>query len=340
MDQSETPQQLRRLRHSLAWSLCACVCASLFACNVYDSSLLQAGLSSGGNGNNSGGSSTTGGAGNVAGASGLGGSGAVAGAGQTGGGGTHVDMGEAGMAGVDTGGSSSTTGGSGGSGGVESGAGAGGLVQVGGNSNGGSVSTGSSVIDDMEDQDRYISKIDGRVGAWYLAPCKGGTQTPASNVVPYMSGISGGRSGSLFALHSTAATCSGGALVGLDLNNKSARLVYDASKYSGVHFWAKVASSSPTGVKFAMPDTHTDPMGGQCDKVTDAGQCYDHFATSFVFTTEWKEYTAMFVDLSQVGWGNNKVDSLDVKNVYGIELSWITPAMDLWIDDIVFLNKG
>ena len=281
----------------------------------------------------------------MAGASGLGGSGGggtAAGAGQTGGGGgTHggIEMGDAGMAGADTGGSSGTSAGSGGSAGVESGAGAGGLVEVGGNSNGGSVNTGSSVIDDMEDQDRYISKIDGRVGAWYLAPCKGGTQTPASNVVPYMSPLTDDRPGSMYALHSTAMTCSGGALVGLDLNNKSARVVYDASKYSGVRFWAKVASGSPTGVKFAMPDTHTDPMGGQCDKVTDAGQCYDHFATTFVFTTSWKEYTAMFVDLSQVGWGNNKVDSLDLKNVYGIEISWTTPAMDLWIDDIVFLNK-
>jgi len=66
-----------------------------------------------------------------------------------------------------------------------------------------------------------------------------------------------------------ATTASGftksGALVGVDLNRKGAsRQTYDASPYTGLHFWIRVEPASPTAMHLAILDRHTDPGGMLC----------------------------------------------------------------------------
>ncbi|HTA93267.1 MAG TPA: hypothetical protein VK745_27005, partial [Polyangiaceae bacterium] len=62
-------------------------------------------------------------------------------------------------------------------------------------------------------------------------------------------------------------------------------------------------------------------------------------AKDLTFTTAWAEYTVQFTDLEQYGWGANNVTALDVAQVFGIQFSYGTPTMDLWIDDISFIKK-
>ncbi len=319
---------------------------ALVGCSVYDASLLEHD-SLGASGTDTG---ATGGADNVgqggnasshAGATSSAGSDAKGGSAATGatsgGGSSGTDFGGAADTGgsAQTGGTSSSTGGSG----TGLGGATGGNATVGGSGGGGTTSNPAySMIDDMENPDQYIPSTDGRVGFWSLANdgTAGGVQTPPTMV---MSMISGGRGDSTYALHTTATGFTKtGAQVDVDINRKGAtRSTYDASAYSAVHFFAKVATASPKLVHFAMPDMHTDPAGGTCSKAPQS--CYDHFGTDLSFTTDWAEYTVKLSDLSQVGWGENDVTTIDVAHVYGINFSWTSSAMDLWIDDIAFVKK-
>jgi hypothetical protein len=333
---------------------CTAVLAALLSivtlsvgCNVYDPSLLESdplasgGTSGGsilvGNGATHAGGSVGSFAGDDGYAGGMNSAGASNGAA---GGGVPSSAGSAG-------GSAQSGGGSGGS--PASGdAGAG----VAGGSSGGAGSVTLSMIDDMETPDAYILTADMRQGYWSLSNDQtvGGKQTPSPTMI--MSAIPGGRMGSVNGLHTTASGfTTSGALVGVDLNRKgaaaSARLTYDASAYKAVHFWAKVEASSPGVIRFAMLDQHTDPGGGKCCPAKEAcgtgnianGLCYDHFNKDLTFTHDWAEYTVAFPDLNQVGWGDNKVDAVDAAHVFGMQLSWTSATMDLWLDDVAFVKK-
>jgi hypothetical protein len=336
----------RRLCVVIASLSCALLAA---ACNIYDPSLLEHNALGAGASDDGGGVAVTGagGASNAAGASTVSaGSFNAAGSSATDNGGTGGSGSQTSAAGA-----SSFAGGAGASGGAGGGsgatgaagavglAGAGGGAELGGSAAGGALNSSSiSMIDDMEMPDQYIPSIDGRQGFWSLSnDGTMGVQTPAIMV---MSMIPGGRGASLYALHTTATGFTKtGALVGVDLNRKTTRLTYDATAYVAVHFWAMVGPGSATAVHFAMPDEHTDPGGGLCDKTPSGGQCYDHFAKDLTFTTAWAEYTVQFTDLEQYGWGANNVTALDVAQVFGIQFSYGTPTMDLWIDDISFIKK-
>jgi hypothetical protein len=340
-----------------AWLIASLLGASscgLGACNVYDSSLLEhdslnvAGSDQGGASNLGGNANANGGtfAGTSSSDGGRSGDGATSGGSDEQGGngasgansagsssaGTNAGAGASASAGSSSGGASGSTGAAG-SGTV---AGSGGSGTVGGSAAGGALNASLSVIDDMENPDQYIPDTDGRQGFWSLSnDGSGGTQTPS---IMTMSAIPGGRGTSMYALHTTSmGFTKTGALVGVDLNRKTARSTYDASAYQAVHFYAKVAPGSLALVHFAMPDMHTDPAGDLCTKAPQ--QCYDHWATDRTFSNDWAEYTIAFSDLDQFGWGDNDATALDVAHVYGIQFSWGTQSMDLWIDDIAFVKK-
>ncbi|HEY3664554.1 MAG TPA: hypothetical protein VGL19_01095 [Polyangiaceae bacterium] len=319
----------------------------LVACNVYDSSLLDSNALANGGSSNSGGAPIS-----------SSGADSTSGSGNNPSGGSGNATGGIGFAGADNAGDSSGgTAASAGTGGVVSMAG-GGVVSGGsgggqaGGSTGGTTSLSLSLIDDMETVDANIPAIDGRQGFWSVANdgTAAGKQTPSPTVV--MSMIPGGRGTSLSAFHTTAmGFISSGALVGVDLNRKgSTRSTYDASAYNAVHFWIKVEAGSPTAVHFAILDKHTDPGGAWCciaannctggGTFATGGLCYDHFGKDLPpVTTAWVERTVQFSELGQVGWGDNKVTVLDTAHVFGLQLNWLSPAMDLWIDDISFVKK-
>jgi hypothetical protein len=335
----------RRLTKSAAWAVS---CALLFVgCNVYDSSLLDSSALASGGADGGGAPTLGGGAADVNGGAGSNSSGA------------GTSAGGIGLAGADNAGDSS--GGTSGSGAGSAGV-AGGIAVTGGSGGasgggqagapaGGAGSVALSLIDDMEIADANIPFNDGRQGFWSVANdgTAGGKQTPSPTVI--MSMIPGGRGTSLSAFHTTASGyTASGAHVGVDLNRKGAtRSTYDASPYTGVHFWIRVEAASPTAVHLAILDKHTDPGGALCcPAMTDCtnggnianGLCYDHFGVDLQpLTTTWSERTVTFAQLDQVGWGDNKVTDLDAAHVFAIQFNWISAAMDLWIDDISFVKK-
>lgn len=356
MTHSETSEHRARRNACLIASLFGASLCSVGACSVYDSSLLEhdsltaAGSSQGGASNGAGDANLAGGtfagtsssngghAGNSASGGGSddhGGNGGANSAGSSAAGSSAAGSNAAGggaSAGTNAGGASGLAG-AGGSGTV---AGSGGSGTVGGNAAGGALNASLSIIDDMENPDQYIPNTDGRQGFWSLSnDGSAGTQTPS---IMTMSTIPGGRGTSTYALHTTSmGFTKTGALVDVDLNRKTTRSTYDASAYEAVHFYAKVAAGSLALVHFAMPDMYTDPAGDLCSNAPQ--QCYDHWAVDRSFTTDWAEYTIAFSDLNQFGWGDNDATALDAAHVYGIQFSWGTQAMDLWIDDIAFVKK-
>jgi len=80
---------------------------------------------------------------------------------------------------------------------------------------------------------------------------------------------------------------------------------YDASKYDGISFWAKIDSGS-YGLRVAFPDKDTLPDGGLCEGSAPENQCWDHYGYRITnLTTEWTKYTVSFSSLTQDGWGRS-----------------------------------
>jgi endoglucanase len=142
----------------------------------------------------------------------------------------------------------------------------------------------------------------------------------------------------MYGLHITASGFSGyGSGLGADF--KAGKKPYDASKYSGVRFWARVGEGKNTRHRLQLVDATTDKLGGKCNPAADAAEgekCDDHFGKNLVLTTSWTLYSVPFAELSQIGWGLAG-DALDKATLYGLQLT-AKPKLnvDLWLDQIEF----
>jgi hypothetical protein len=191
----------------------------------------------------------------------------------------------------------------------------------------------TSLLDDLEDGDGTIARCAGRNGSWYTQnDDTAGVQTPAPGR-PFLPAPSGAR-GSRFAArtYGNNGFSKGGAEMGFDLSFVAGRKsTYDASKYSGVTFWAKAATALKIYVNF--PDRNTDPLGGICTGTV----CNDTFGKGITITTAWAEYTVLFKDLSTDA-TPPKFPAMDAAHLYSIEfhVAKLT-AFDVWVDDVAFL---
>jgi hypothetical protein len=143
---------------------------------------------------------------------------------------------------------------------------------------------------------------------------------------------------------------------------------FDISRYKGITFWGRSTSSTDdaatgaTIVKVLFPNTFTDPRGGVCNGAAagasgpdDTSQCYNSFALSFPFTSEWQQFTLMFNDpnltiSSTFGYQFTADDGgppqFTGKDIYGINWQAQDNAMpdsngvptDLWVDDVYFIE--
>jgi hypothetical protein len=107
---------------------------------------------------------------------------------------------------------------------------------------------------------------------------------------------------------------------------------YDASRYSGVTFWAK----GPGRVRFEIPDVHTGPEGGICK------DCYNDFGIVLALESEWRKYTIRFEWLEQrSGWGE-PYPALQTDQILKLEWEFNGKgrAYDIWVDDIAFVCEG
>ncbi len=199
-------------------------------------------------------------------------------------------------------------------------------------------------IDDMEDMDGSITMAGGRQGAWYVYNDGTGTQTPPVDpmgMAPFpMSMLMPARGSSKYGAHTSGmGFMTWGAGFGFDLNNTGGampkKLAYDASKYAGIHFWAK--SSSPGAVRFNVGDGNTTPEGMKCMSGGMMPTCSDDFGQNLALATDWTEYTIKFSDMTQVGWAMQKLPAIDKTTLYSVHFQAGTGVtFDIWIDDIAF----
>ena len=199
------------------------------------------------------------------------------------------------------------------------------------------------LIDDMEHSDGSILSACGRQGYWYTYndATSGGTQTPVA-ATPFMpSVIQGGRTLGDGGASAHAARTYGngfttwGAGMAFDLNSPGAgtKLPYNATRYSGITFWARVAAATQTSLRVNIPEVATDPLGNVC-----APKCSDHFGKTLILTDSWEQYSLSFAaDVTQSGWGTVAV--FDKSSLLGVQFQAAASAtFDIWIDDIAFLE--
>lgn len=185
------------------------------------------------------------------------------------------------------------------------------------------------LIDDFEDGDNQLSKVADRSGYWFTSHDPAG-----SSIDPTPFKISDGGAGSAKALHVNGHTSSDtgawGALFGANFVGEG---VYDASKYAGISFKAKIGPSATKKVRFKVADINTHPDGGVCK------DCWNHFGKDLQLTTEWTEYKVTFAEMTQeAGWGQ-QFPTITPSKLIAVNWS-IGPgqAFDIWVDDVQFFD--
>jgi len=188
-------------------------------------------------------------------------------------------------------------------------------------------------IDDLEDGNNQITKSTGRDGYWWSAADPKGSKIEMQVTEP-------GAGGSEMAMHMTGSTVPGKPEddfwgVQLGINFVSDGLFYDASKYAGIAFKAKVGKpDSARAVRFKMADVNTHKDAGICTA------CWNHFGKDLTLTDDWKDYKITFSAASQeAGWGDPRPQAITPSKL--IALNWqVGPGQtyDIWIDDVTFLD--
>jgi Carbohydrate binding domain (family 11) len=186
------------------------------------------------------------------------------------------------------------------------------------------------LIDDFEDDDNQVTKAGGRDGYWFLShDPNGSTIGPAP-----LKWSPGGADGSSKAVHVSGQTSSENGAWGSQLGtNLLSEGMYDASKYGGISFKAKIGANSTKKVRFKVGDVNTHPDGHVCKT------CWNLFGKDMNLTTDWKEYTITFAEMKQeAGWGEPH-PSIEPSKIMSINWS-VGPgqAFDLWVDDLKFFE--
>ena len=224
-------------------------------------------------------------------------------------------------------------------------AGAGGTVATGGAvASGGTIGTGGSscpglasneeLIDDLNDGDRFIPSVNGRLGAWSdshdNSPNGKMYPDPNTGFMPTDSGDT---------CRKFAAYVSGGGYVIWGANFWfGLGSPYNASLYKGISFWAKVDSGVSPVVRVAFPDKDTQPDGNLCQTGITTGPtaCFDHYGDRKTLTTTWAKYTVSFSELSQDGTGRAGT-AFDPASVYQVLFQIpVSATFGIWIDDVAF----
>jgi endoglucanase len=193
----------------------------------------------------------------------------------------------------------------------------------------------NALIDDGEDGNNQNLPLENRGGYWYTFKDKGTTTVdPAAGEEGGTFAMSEGGHASQYAAryHGKIGT---GAVVfsGLGMNFIDPKGQYDASKYTGVTFWAKRGESSTGKVRLKVPDVNTDPDGAVCT------ECFNDFGADMNLTTEWKQYVFPFKTMKQMpDWGNPHKPHITPAKIYGVQFQVNTPSAnyDIYVDDLKF----
>jgi endoglucanase len=187
-------------------------------------------------------------------------------------------------------------------------------------------------IDDLEDGNNQVNLEGGREGYWWPKKDEKG-----STIEPVPFAPSDGGAGSEMAMRGFGKTVSvqdaWGAGFGLNFLNQGA--LYDASRYVGISFKAKVGEGSTRRIRFKIGDVNTHKDGKVCTTA-----CWNHFGKELTFTPQWREYMVLFSEASQEpGWGDPRPSAVTPGKLVSIDWSIGTgQSFDLWVDDLSFLT--
>jgi outer membrane protein assembly factor BamB len=194
--------------------------------------------------------------------------------------------------------------------------------------------TTNALIDDFEDGNNQIAALEGRNGADYTyADITGSTITPTagSTFVP----VTPGNGTSTRAAHFNG-MLSGATTVwaGMGMDLLAPKGLYNASKYTGISFFAKKGSTTANGaVRVKIPDRNTDPTGAICTS------CSNDFGVDLTLTTAWTKYTIPFSTMAQqAGWGAPRPAKIDPTGVVAVQFQVGATGQlyDIWVDDVTF----
>jgi hypothetical protein len=187
-------------------------------------------------------------------------------------------------------------------------------------------------IDDFEDDNMQLTLEGGRDGYWWPKRDQAGSTLDPTPFAP----SDGPGDGSEIAMHASGKTATGeGAWgAGFGVNLVSEGTFYDASRYAGISFRAKVAPGASTSVRFKIGDVNTHQDGHICKA------CWNHFGKDLILTTKWKEYRVLFSEVRQEPyWGDPRPLSVTPSKLVSIDWSIGTGRdYDVWIDDVAFLD--
>jgi len=189
-------------------------------------------------------------------------------------------------------------------------------------------------IDLMEDGDGTIDFTAGRAGVWFVFNDRTGTQEPSLFAEAFaMSKLDPPRDSSRHAAHTVGSGfVEWGAGIGMYLRAQQA---YDASKTTGLSFWARRSKSSTGKLQLAVPDGATSPLGGQCDDA--AGLCHDDFGRDLELTEEFQYFNYPWQDMVARNWSEMDVPGINPAKIYGVLFQvGRDEAFDFWIDDLSF----
>src|SRR5690606_1482378 len=125
--------------------------------------------------------------------------------------------------------------------------------------------------------DNRLAPADGRGGYWWKSADSAGSQIGPDDFKP----VPGGIGGSL-AMQAFGKTASGGGDDGWGAQfgaNLTPSGTYDASKYVGLRFMARVGEASTSSVRFKISDVNTHPDLGVCKT------CWNHFGRDINLST-------------------------------------------------------
>jgi hypothetical protein len=188
------------------------------------------------------------------------------------------------------------------------------------------------IIDNLEDGNTQLQTDSDRDGYWWTAKDpNGSTIEPSQGFAP----VAGGPAGSNQAIHVWGATADGDQAWGVNVGfNFSSAGLYDASRYVGLRFVARVEPGTTKKVRFKIGDVNTHQDAGVCEA------CWNHFGKDLALAENWQRHTVLFKEMAQApGWGLPRPPALSADKVYSLDFS-IDKAQtfDLWVDELEFLE--
>jgi endoglucanase len=191
------------------------------------------------------------------------------------------------------------------------------------------LSSNPAWIDDFEDGDDHLLPNDERTGIWFMTDDQsdGGMRNEDTYVKPLSVLRPGGSTKGMPIWGSGFSEW--GASLAVWFLDKHPLKTYDASRFKGIAFFARVESGTTPNLRFNISSFGTEDEDG-CEDM-----CHDRYGVPLVLNTSWAEYIIDFSRCEQMGFG--KPVDFDPSQLYGLEFATPKNArFAVWIDDIRF----